>query len=995
MRKKSSPNRINEIFVSYSRDDESFVRTFIENLRQKGVDPWFDKENIDNGREWWQEIKKGVENANAFVFVISPSSLTSRVCHWELAYARKLGKRIIPLVYIDVMKKQHASVLANLSSANDYTPYAETSNAAENWQALQKIDFIFHTDQSGNAESVIHTARANFDHIDGHRRFLVRALEWDGKDRRVAHVLRGGDLVEAEAWLREADKAADKIEPKPTALQREYIRASQSARTARRRVAMIVVSVALVTLALLGVLLLNQMQETETQSQRRAEADATAARESLVSSDLRVIEYAQQLFADGQPNLALALVLQANAIDNPPDDFKSVLYDMAYEPAITRVFPNETPLAFSPDGRKFLTRTADDSRLLLRDIETWRVVHEFPGASQADWPRSSGIFSPDSTTLITYDGTKTVRWDIESGAEVATLPEDFPRPPYVFSHDGRMVMSWQNPDTEGKGDGSMYSSVHLWDAETGAHIATIDEVASGSVTNIAHHPTEPLIALTHNYPGGAVCVVNYETRSKLGCAGGGGSGASSAAFSPDGSLLIYKSEHSGPTEDNKKITIVDSFTLEPHTRIESTSSNMIFSLDGDYILRGEQLLVFEQTPRFPRDKTMAVVGVGLISNPRYHLVAMADENRTVIWQMHDGAIVESYTGMLVSDARLQTQLSPDGTYILSYRWDSDKDDYEFVFWDIGDRKIQSTVDFATLGLEQHQTYPVAFSPTGPFLVAATASNDIVVWNFAKQHIEKRFGAHADLIRNLKVSSDGRFVLTKTGVSTAHIWELATGSQQAVANGKDAYMYFSFHPDNQHVIGTQCVALVDNFCSEIEVLWFDISSGAFVETRRFAEVFSPTVILNSDGRAALMRTDPTTWTLRDLETGDILHEINTGSEFSIADFSPDGRYVMLGGDERIAVWELDADTLVRELHDPSGEEMVMTFSPAGDTVFASSCDGGVQGGCRTSAINLWRIHKNDDELMAWICANRYLPLLTPAQVATYGLNTVQPICDSQD
>ena len=59
---------MNEVFISYSRKDESFVRKLDAALRAHGRDPWIDWEDIPLTADWWSEIQAGIEGADSFVF---------------------------------------------------------------------------------------------------------------------------------------------------------------------------------------------------------------------------------------------------------------------------------------------------------------------------------------------------------------------------------------------------------------------------------------------------------------------------------------------------------------------------------------------------------------------------------------------------------------------------------------------------------------------------------------------------------------------------------------------------------------------------------------------------------------------------------------------------------------------------------------------------------------------------------------------------------------
>jgi hypothetical protein len=60
---------------------------------------------------------------------------------------------------------------------------------------------------------------------------LKRAVGWEGRGRDASYLLQRNDLTDAERWLA---RGPDK-EPRPTALQTEYIIAGRTAATQRQR----------------------------------------------------------------------------------------------------------------------------------------------------------------------------------------------------------------------------------------------------------------------------------------------------------------------------------------------------------------------------------------------------------------------------------------------------------------------------------------------------------------------------------------------------------------------------------------------------------------------------------------------------------------------------------------------------------------------------------------------------------------------------------------
>ncbi len=93
---------MNEIFISYSRQDKTFVQKLKTSLNQAGIDPWIDTEDIWPATEWQDEILIAIQSCHDFIFIVSPHSCTSKYCQWELLEALKHNKRIIPLANRDI-----------------------------------------------------------------------------------------------------------------------------------------------------------------------------------------------------------------------------------------------------------------------------------------------------------------------------------------------------------------------------------------------------------------------------------------------------------------------------------------------------------------------------------------------------------------------------------------------------------------------------------------------------------------------------------------------------------------------------------------------------------------------------------------------------------------------------------------------------------------------------------------------------------------------------
>src|SRR5262249_47542361 len=147
--------------------------------------------------------------ADTFLFCLTPHSLTSEVCGWEIDVATRLGKRIVPVVLQD-------------------SPDAAIP------PAIAKLNFIFL--RSGDAfdagiDRLRFALQAEIAWIREHTRIGELARQWDRDGRRTGDLLRGPALEVGERWVAMQPAEA----PSPTDLHRAFITAGRVAATRRQR----------------------------------------------------------------------------------------------------------------------------------------------------------------------------------------------------------------------------------------------------------------------------------------------------------------------------------------------------------------------------------------------------------------------------------------------------------------------------------------------------------------------------------------------------------------------------------------------------------------------------------------------------------------------------------------------------------------------------------------------------------------------------------------
>lgn len=298
-----------DVFISYSRQDQSFVRQLFGALEVAGQDAWVDWEDIPLTTDWWSEIREGIEEAKAFIFVMTPASLSSQVCTLEVSLALQLHKRIIPVLpnpfdTNDALEKLKARpVDSSLKALVGGRSLGDM--ASINWQTLSSINWVQFADRDFDmvTRQLLEVLQTDYDHAKTHTRLLQRALEWERANRVNTLLLRGDAQREAEAWVR---YNADKL-PKPSDIHREYIAAGirLRMREVRQLRALVGTLVILLILALgAGVVAINRSQVAETEAAERAVQQALAEQNAAEAEEnLRAQWLLQSLFLSGQSNL--------------------------------------------------------------------------------------------------------------------------------------------------------------------------------------------------------------------------------------------------------------------------------------------------------------------------------------------------------------------------------------------------------------------------------------------------------------------------------------------------------------------------------------------------------------------------------------------------------------------------------------------------------------------------------------------------------------------
>src|SRR5665213_2246515 len=281
-----------DVFVSYSRQDSEFADRLSTALDARRKQAWLDVERIADAEVFPEAIRRAIESAEAFLFVITPDAVQSSYCEQEVAYAVALGKRIVP-----VLRRP--------------TPDALIPDEIRdrNW-----IAFTDETEFDDSMDRVVSALDTDHEYRKEHTRWLIKALEWEREDRNRSFLLRGAELAAAESWLTRSSQSAD---PAPTDLQRQYLLKSRQVSTRRqRRIAAVSIAIAVLSISLLSLALISRSQATTASAVANSRALAAESENELtVDPETSVLLAIRAVHQSPTPDALFAL---REALDRSP-----------------------------------------------------------------------------------------------------------------------------------------------------------------------------------------------------------------------------------------------------------------------------------------------------------------------------------------------------------------------------------------------------------------------------------------------------------------------------------------------------------------------------------------------------------------------------------------------------------------------------------------------------------------------------------------------------
>ena len=380
-----------DVFVSYSRADSEFARKLNDSLQIFGKLTWFDQESIaTSSADFQQEIYRGIEVSDNFLFILSPEAVNSEYCADEVEYAAKLNRRVITVLHRPV-------------------------NPADLHPELAKVQWLDFNKNEGdfgeNFNQLVRILETDREHVHNHTKWSQRALEWEDKERTQDLLLRGSEFAIAQNWLKVSHK--EKKKPVPTELQEVFLKNSQDAIEAevrkekRQKVVLRSLLMAMTGVAIIAI----GATILAVNSQRKAVQGEVKS--LVVLSESKLVE--DQEFDSLLSGLKAAHLLKRN-ISLPErkalrNEIKNALQRALYGITEQNRFEHRgsvNNVTISPDGKMFASNDSEG-------IKLWQSDGIFIAQLEDETYNETAFihFSQDSKALATTSDGKVIKlWDL-------------------------------------------------------------------------------------------------------------------------------------------------------------------------------------------------------------------------------------------------------------------------------------------------------------------------------------------------------------------------------------------------------------------------------------------------------------------------------------------------------------------------------------------------------------------------------------------------------
>ena len=870
-----------KLFFSYSRKDSDAARKIIQALNDLNYDTWVDWKDISPAADWMEQILRGIESADAFIFLVSPDSIISDVCKVEVSHAAKNNKRIIPVVVRDADPKEAIETVRNL-----------------NWIFVRQNDSF----ENGIARVKV-AIEIDIEWLQEHNRLQLRALEWH-REKDTSLLLRGHDLRETNQIL----KNAEHKDPVPTRLQKLYVEHSlkNERRTwlLRGSIAIAVASLMILTyiaiaqsnrarkesaeannqraIAEQNAAIANQNEKDAVKAERLATENAQKAnREKAAAENARQQAEESRTLASAQRSAARAQIYQFRAGElytstllavaswqtAPSKEAEDILRaNISLLPPPIRQMTHAgriNSLEFNKAGDLFVTAGGDGT------ICVWQVA-DGKSVFCVDSPGgvNDAIFSPIENIIVSGDNSGVVQIiDVKTGTIVKSFNFTSAIRDLAIRYDGLYAAVTTEFGIINILDLKNRSQAKISLTGSNINFATFNsrglQIAAGNGNGIVSlwelgSNSSLFESRKHN---GSVITAKFSPRSQYLVTGG----ADGAVVMLDTKAFneIYRRQHSDQVNDIE-------FNSDGKWFVTASNDRSVRIWDT---ATGSQLLSMSQNN---------VVQKVRISNDSHWIATTGDDKTVRVWSTINGAQL------------YQMPLKGKGTTLGISKDDKELiagDQYGNIYmWNMS--AIAVPTSYLQLnGLASNALY----SPNGNRIAA---SDDRRIWllnpNTLSPLITTPSGTpYAELINNIDqivFGANNNRIGAVTSANNIVIYNLQTRNGKTITP-KHPARAFAFSLDERQVI-------IGDIAGELEV--WDAVSGQYIES---PIIFDQRIIaLTATDKFLAVGTGNTIHIL-DINTRKEIKQLNSENDYEHLTFSPDGSWLASSGpNDPIQLWQ---------------------------------------------------------------------------------------------
>jgi WD40 repeat protein len=357
------------------------------------------------------------------------------------------------------------------------------------------------------------------------------------------------------------------------------------------------------------------------------------------------------------------------------------------------------------------------------------------------------------------------------------------------------------------------------------------------------------------------------------------------AFSPDGRLLAFSGEkevvnlyeaETGQllhTFATTQMGGLDAFSFSPDGRTAATRDRFDKSVRIWDLTTGKQLLALSGRKRNKETEWKAIN----VSVNEFVPVPFDPEGRRVLVEREDDLVT-------VFEAATGRELS-----VLDHRTES--------------HKGKDILRLALTGKIRWLRMRPLFSPDGRLVLTANGDKFPKLWDAAAGRLLATFGDHKDIVYNAAFSPDSRLLATETSKGMLHLWDASTGQFRAKLKPQEIdYSYFNeanvyytpsfaFSPDSRTLV---------TYHDRATQIW-DAEKGELRHTLKKSTADS--IAFSPDSRTLVTCGGSASAKLWDVETGRLVREFpKSEKETHYVAYSPDGRLLLTASDAGVRLWD---------------------------------------------------------------------------------------------